>query len=366
MPSSLPISIVLTILCFCIACDQKSGGVVSAGGKTSTDGAPVPQELAIVGFYNVENLFDTIDDPDNSGDDEFLPNAAKRWTAQRYEGKLARLASAIAEMGSTSVIGGPALLGLAEVENERVLRDLITQPALAKSRYDIIHYDSPDRRGIDVGLVYRTELFQPLHSAPLRVSLGMDEDSRERITRDVLYVKGLLLGDTLHVLINHWPSRRGGEEASRPDRAVAASVVRAAVDSIRERNAAAGVILLGDFNDDPTDASLTVTLRAAETRGDAALSGLYNPMVSTFRRGEGTLVYRNNWNLFDQVIVSAGLVENGPDWTLADTRIVRAPYLLQSGGRYDGYPSRTFVGDRYLGGYSDHLPVYAILSRPKA
>ncbi len=311
-------------------------------------------------------MFDVDDDPKNTGDEEFLPGSKKRWTAQRYQEKLAHTAEVVLDMGSEVIPGGPALLGFAEVENALVLRDLIAQAPLTPSGYDVIHFDSPDSRGIDVALIYRRDQFEPLYSRPLRVSLGRSDDGSDQTTRDVLYVKGLLLGDTLHYFVNHWPSRRGGEMASRPGRAAAASVVRTAVDSIRRVVRLADIVIVGDLNDDPTDASVSTTLRAVDRRGNAGQTGLYNPMVALFRRGEGTLGYRDSWNLFDQVIVSEGLAIYGTDWSLRDVRILRKGYLLQPAGRYKGYPLRTFLGDEYIGGYSDHLPTYGILTRPKA
>ena len=368
MRNSLTVILTVAFVLAVESCDLKRARTASADDLVeSADPAPRgPQELAVVGFYNVENLFDTDDDSTNAGDDEFLPTSAKGWTPDKYLEKLGHTADAISDIGSEAAAGGPAMLGLAEVENERVLRDLIAQPALARSGYEAIHYDSPDYRGIDVAFLYRPEYFEPVFSLPLRVALGTSDDGSERTTRDVLYVKGLLLGDTLHYFVNHWPSRGGGEVASRPGRVAAASVVRAAVDSIRGRSPRADIIIVGDLNDDPIDASVTATLRAADRRGKAAGSGLYNPTVALFRRGEGTLGYRGAWNLFDQIIVSQGLAEYSSDWTLREVRILRKAYLLQSTGRSAGFPFRTFVGEEYIGGYSDHLPSYGILTRPKA
>ena len=339
----------------------------STPSATADTPALADEELAVVGFYNVENLFDVDDDPDNRGDDEFLPTAAKAWTAKRYQAKLARLAGVVRDIGAEAAAGGPAILGVAEVENARVLHDLVAQPALAGSRYAVIHFESPDSRGIDVGLIYREALFTPLSSRPLRVRLPSDaaDTTRERTTRDVLFVRGLLGGDTVSVFVNHWPSRRGGEAASRPGRAAAAAVVRQAVDSLQARQPNEDILIVGDLNDDPTDASLTKTLRAVDRRADAGQTGLYNPMVALFRRGEGSLGYRDSWNLFDQIVVSSGLARASDDWSLRDARVYRRGELLQPAGRYKGYPLRTFAGDSYIGGYSDHLPAYAVLTRPR-
>ena len=322
------------------------------------------QELATVGFYNLENLFDVDDDPDNRGDEEWLPDAEKRWTPQRYQEKLARLAGVIAELGGEARPGGPALLGVCEVENARVLYDLIDQPPLANSGYEVVHFQSPDYRGIDCALLYRKDDYTVAAARPLRVDLGTRDDGSARTTRDVLEVRGALRGDSLHVFVNHWPSRRGGEARSRPGREAAARVVRAAVDEMRVADPDVDIAIVGDFNDDPVSPSIATTLRAGARRGEAGQTGLYNPMVSLYRRGEGSLGYRDSWNLFDQIIVSEGLARAGEDWSLRNARVFRDADLLQRSGRFRGYPLRTYVGDDYRAGYSDHLPVYAVLQRP--
>ncbi len=324
------------------------------------------QQQEVIAFYNLENLFDTDDDPQNPGDDEWLPSAAKQWTPQRYQEKLGRLATTIATLGGGASTGGPALLGVCEVENEKVLRDLLTQPPLATSNYGIVHRESPDWRGIDCGLLYRREKFEVIGSQALYVDIGTRSDGSPRTTRDILMVVGQLEGAPLTVFVNHWPSRRGGEAASRPGREAAAQLLRAAVDSIQAADPAMGIIIVGDFNDDPTSPSLAKTLQATGKRGDAAQTGLYNPMTSLYRQGEGSLGYRDSWNLFDQIIVSDNLAQADEGWRLKQARVLRQPNLLQPSGRFKGYPLRTYVGNSYLGGYSDHLPVYAILTRPKS
>ena len=348
-----------------VGCDRRSGGI--AGPEPIEDPAPGgPQETASVAFYNVENLFDTRDDPANDGDDEYLPTADKRWDEARYAKKVDDLARVISELGGGTASGGPALVGLAEVENADVLRDLAAAPALAEADYGVVHYDSPDYRGIDVALLYRRGDFAVLRSRPIAVTLPPREGStRERTTRDILYVKGLLRGDTLHALVNHWPSRGGGEERSRPDRALVAGVVRAAVDSVLAAVPEADVLVVGDLNDDPVDASVREVLGAVDRRDLAVGGALYNPYFAPFRRGEGTLGYRLAWNLFDQIIASAGLAAHGTDWSLREAHVFAPGYLLQDGGTYRGFPERTYVGDDYRGGYSDHLPVYVVLQRPR-
>ena len=341
------------------SCDQKSSEALR------TDFSDQPSDAVVVGFYNLENLFDTDDDPNNFGDDEWLPEAPKHWTPKRYQEKLGRMAKTILDMGNGSFSGGPVLLGVSEIENEKVLRDLIAQPALASSDYGIVHFESADYRGIDNGLIYRKEFFTPLSARPVNIQLPMRPDSTFRTTRDIVYVKGTLLGDTIVCLVNHWPSRSGGEAASRPGRAAAAERNRQIIDSVMTRNPNLDLIVMGDLNDDPKSPSLTKVLRAASRRADAGQTGLYNPMSALYNQGEGSLGYRDAWNLFDQIIVSEGLAKPGDDWTLRNVGVFRKNYLLQQSGRFRGYPLRTYVGDNYKEGYSDHLPVYAVLIRPK-
>jgi len=323
-------------------------------------------EKLTIGFYNLENLFDTDDDRTKSGDDEWLPTASKRWTAKRYQEKLGRLAYVISEIGKEVLPGGPVLLGVCEVENEKVLLDLVAQPALANSNYGVIHFESPDRRGIDNALLYRKDFFTPTASKAVSLTtLGKRDDGTQRTTRAVVYAQGRLLGDTINFLVNHWPSRYGGEARSRPGREAAALLNRRIIDSLRSTNRMADVVLVGDLNDDPKSPSLTKSLRAVGRRADAGQTGVYNPMVSLFNQGEGSLGYRDSWNLFDQIIVSEGMAKASDDWMLRNVRVFRKNYMLETGGRYKGYPLRTYVGDNYKDGYSDHLPVYAVLTRPK-
>ena len=360
-PSAPQLLATLTCLLLAAACKTPAG----TAGDVPARAQDAEREYAVVAFYNLENLFDTDDDPDNGGDDEFLPGSAKQWTPQRYQQKLGRLADVVAQLGGEVARGGPDVLGVSEVENAKVLEDLTRQAPLAGSGYRVVHVESPDFRGIDNGLLYRAERFTPTHTEALRVDLGLRDDGTPRTTRDILYVRGDLAGGELHVLVNHWPSRRGGEAASRPGRAAAARVARRVVDSLRALDPAVDIALVGDFNDDPVSPSLAEVLAAADRRGDAGQTGLYNPMHALYRRGDGSLGYRDSWNLFDQVIVSEGLArDEAGGWRLRDAKVFRRGFLLQPAGRFKGYPLRTYVGDDYRAGYSDHLPVYAVLERP--
>lgn len=318
------------------------------------------QEAVRAAFYNVENLFDTEDNPARQ-DDDFLPDSPKRWTAERYQDKLGKLARVVAALEY------PVLLGLAEVENETVLRDLIKHVDLTEAGYDLVHYDSPDARGIDVALLYRTAFFTPVSSQAIPVTF---EDSDYR-SRDILLVSGTLGRDAkynaLHVLVNHWPSRRGGVAKSEPRRLAAAALARQTVDDLLQTDAAANVILMGDFNDEPTNRSITEGLRATGTVSGSDPSQLFNTVTALDEAGRGTYQFRGNWNMLDQIILSAGLVEDerGVDdyhYLPESAEVFMPDWLLQADGKYVGYPDRTYAGNKYLGGYSDHLPVYVELT----
>lgn len=317
--------------------------------------------VAVTAFYNLENLFDTIDGPNN--DEDFLPTGAYHYTAEVYLDKLTKLASVLSEIGTDLTPDGPALIGCAEVENISVLRDLVKQPAIAGRNYQIVHYDSPDERGIDVALLYNPVYFKTLYSEPLFVELYND-DKTPRYTRDVLYIKGLFKSDTIHLLINHWPSRRGGEEASAPGRAKAASVAKHKIDSLTALDPLAKIILMGDLNDDPVSPSVAKVIGAKGDIKKVKPGQMYNPWMRFFQEGTGTLAYNDAWNLFDQILISSGWLDKKQSgWFYSDSRIFHKPWMEQQSGRYKGYPKRTYDFNRYIGGYSDHFPTYIILLR---
>ncbi|NJK82559.1 MAG: endonuclease/exonuclease/phosphatase family protein [Saprospiraceae bacterium] len=316
-------------------------------------------KVGCIGFYNLENLFDTEDDP-LIDDSEYLPTGSKLWTTEMYESKLNRMAEVIVQVGTEVTPDGLALLGVAEVENRKVLEDLVKNPIIAPRNYDIVHYDSPDARGIDVGLLYQKKYFTVTNSKPLPVIL-FNADSTRRYTRDILLVSGLFDGDTLHVLVNHWPSRSGGEEASRPYREKASSVAKSAVDSLMNSNMNAKIIIMGDLNDDPVSSSIRKVLECKRDVAKIKQGDLYNPMEDLYKRGIGTLAYQDAWNLFDQLIISSGLVQPVGGYQFYKTQIFNKPFMVQKEGQFKGYPLRTHAGSNYLGGYSDHFPVYLFL-----
>ncbi len=316
--------------------------------------------VSLVGFYNLENLYDTVNNP-QVDDDEFLPTANNHYNSHVYLDKLDRLSSVISQMGVDITPDGLALLGVAEIENDTVLTDLIHTSKLKDRNLKFVHYNSPDRRGVDVGMLYNPKYFTVLYSAPLFVQLpGGSKDSY--FTRDVLYVKGILRGDTIHVFVNHWPSRSGGEERSIPARAAAAGVVRKRIDSLMAINPATKLVIMGDLNDDPISPSLTKVIGSKGNKADVKQSDIFNPWVDFYKRGLGTSPYQDAWGLFDQVLVSgAWLDKDQPGYHYMKAVLFKQEFMVQKTGKYRGYSKRTWDGSTYNYGYSDHFPVYVML-----
>ena len=329
-------------------------GVQSANSQNNSKKV----KIVSLGFYNLENLFDTVDDT-LINDEEFLPNGARAWTDERYQEKQANMAYVISQIGIQDVKAGLSLLGVSEIENRKVLEDLVVQPSIKDRNYQIIHYDSPDARGVDVGLLYNPNHFFPLLSRP--IPLVNFEDGKRRYTRDVLYVKGLLDDDTVHVMVNHWPSRGGGPITAN-HRNNGAKLCRSVVDSIFQVVPDAKIFVMGDLNDDPTDESLKSYLRSVHNIKDVRKTGMYNPYEDMFRRGLGSNAYRDAWSLFDQIIISKGVTDKkSKGYQFFKANIFNKLFLVQPNGQYKGYPFRTFSGDTYQSGYSDHFPTYIYL-----
>ncbi len=320
-------------------------------------------QIGLVGFYNFENLFDTLDAP-NVADEEFTPNGPKHYGTELYTDKIGKLAQVVSELGVDLSPDGVAVLGVAEIENRTVLEDFVRHPGVADRNYQIVHYDSPDRRGIDVALLYNPKYFTLTSSSTHPVVLYNDQGERD-YTRDVLLVSGRFGGEPMHFMVNHWPSRRGGEAASQPRRNAAASVCKNLADSIRRQEADAKILIMGDLNDDPVSPSVAEVLRATGKSQRVSADRFYNPMFEYYRKGLGTLAYRDSWSLFDQILLSQPLIDTQTEGYQFYRAFIHNPrYLLQKSGRFKGYPYRAFVGDTYLGGYSDHFPVYLALVRP--
>ena len=279
-----------------------------------------------------------------------------------YKQKLFNMAKVISEIGKEMTATTPALVGVSEIENRKVLEDLVNQEPLLQKDYGIVHFDSPDRRGIDVALLYQKKLFIPTHYKAHPLMIYQDNDKTKRIyTRDQLVVSGMLDGEKIHVIVNHWPSRSGGEARSRPKRIKAAKLNKRIIDSIFSEDPYAKIITMGDLNDDPTSPSVKDVLKAKENREDVKLKELYNPMEEMYNKGIGTLAWRDSWNLFDQVIISKELLERDySSYRFYKAGIDNKCYLANPRGRYKGYPYRSFAGG-FTGGYSDHFPVYIFL-----
>jgi len=315
-------------------------------------------KVVCVAFYNLENLFDTIDDP-NVDDVEFTPQGPSRWDSKRYYAKLSHLADVISQIGDEYTKNGPVFIGVSEVENRRVVEDLVHTPPLKSMGYDIVHFDSPDKRGIDVALLYQPKLFQVKSTKTHTLKMPGIPDF---YTRDILQVDGLLDGELVHVLVNHWPSRSGGEIESAPKRDAAADLCLSAVKAIYKNEPGARIIIMGDLNDDPVDESLIKHLKVKTKLENVMPGDLFDPMWQLFRDGVGSLAYKDSWNLFDQIIVSSALMDKKSDgYRFLKARVFNKKFLLQKDGAYEGYPFRTYGSGVYLGGYSDHFPVYIFL-----
>lgn len=368
-------------------------------------------QSATVAFYNVENLFDTevsagyIDGtlPYNHPDyhvsipvsdiskydtvffqsrytyeniegkkiirplilqDEFSPSGKKVWTQERYERKLNNLSEVIEKLGKEETGTAPVIVGLCEVENRKVVEDLVSQPALKPYDYGVAHFNSFDARGVDVALIYQKSRFSVTDARPYVVETFNDDGSRS-YTRDILRVTGLLDGEEITFLVNHWPSRSGGEKATIHKRQKAAEVMKGIYDEIRAENPNAKIISMGDFNDDPVSPSIKKTLGAKGDKGKVRDSDILNLMEPMFKKGMGTLAYRDSWNLFDQIFITGTLIDNQKkfeSYKVYKTEIFSPNYLLTPEGQYKGYPFRMYGGDTYYAnGYSDHFPVYTIL-----
>lgn len=311
-----------------------------------------PKKITVA-FYNLENLFDTEDDP-TIDDEEFLPTGKNRWDADRYQRKLEHMADVIAQIGDED---GPEVLGVCEVENRKVMQDLIATPKLRDRNYDIVHVNSPDGRGIDVGFFYKKDVFTYLSHRALNVSFA-DEPTLK--TRDILMVKGLLKGDTVYFFVNHWPSRRGGA-ASDGKRKAAATRARGVIDSILTQSPNAKILLMGDFNDEPTNESIKDVLNASGNEKELKDKQLYNAMWDLKQAGRGSHSYQKEWSMLDQMILSQGFLtkkSKGAQYVKKSANIFDADFMKETNEKYKGQPLRTYVGTKYMGGYSDHFPVY--------
>ncbi|MBI2418278.1 MAG: endonuclease/exonuclease/phosphatase family protein [Ignavibacteriales bacterium] len=310
--------------------------------------AAKPDTIAVA-FYNVENLYDVFNDP-KKNDEEFLPEGKKKWTLERFNEKELNLSKVIRGLNDGK---GPDIIGFAEVENKGVLETL-SKKYLFDLRFDVAHIESPDDRGIDVALLYNKTKFKKLAVYGDSVALP-DKYPTRLILHVVLKSKDK---DTLHVFVNHWPSRRNGQDKSEINRVAAASALRKQTDILLAKNPLAKIVIIGDFNDEPENISIKDTLGAGLYTCDSVrqVNVLRNVSWERKSKGEGSLKYRDNWNLLDQIIISKGLNKN---YICGSYTIFRPDYLIQKDGKYAGSPFPTYGGDKHLGGYSDHLAVFA-------
>ena len=302
-----------------------------------------------VAFYNLENLFDTVHD-EGKNDYEYLPDGRNKWDEKKYQSKLEHISTVLSLLATDKVPDGAAVIGMAEVENRRVLEDLLKQPALENRGYQIIHYEGPDERGIDCAIFYNPELFQVTATKLVPYQLANPTD---RPTRGFLIADGKMAGERIAFIVNHWPSRG----AESPARERAGMQVRALKDSLQRLDSKIKIVIMGDMNDDPMDKSMAESLGAKRYAKDVKKKELYNPWWNTLAEGDGTLKYRGKWNLFDQIVFTGNFLNRRPrKLTYESHEIFKRDYLFQTDGKYAGYPNRTQAGGRWLNGYSDHLP----------
>lgn len=366
-------------------------------------------QAAAVGFYNLENLFDTrvsagyidgtrdyqdqfyhinIDRSDIDKYDtvdckckltkenlkgkkvirelilteEFTPDGPKAFDSKKYNQKLKNLSKVISELGASVTKTAPAIVGVVEIESRQVLQDLVEQPSLKPYNYGIVHYNSLDKRGIDCGLIYQKDRFKVTKTKKYELEVYQPNGNRD-YTRDIVRVDGYLDGEMIHVIVNHWPSRRGGEAASSPKREAAGELLKNIYKEIRDSEPNAKIIAMGDFNDDPVSPSIKKSLGAIWKENKLKDDSIFNLMGEMYQKGFGTLAYRDGWNLFDQILVSNPLIGNDYEsFQVYKTEIYSPLYLISKEGSYKGYPNRMYGGDTYrANGYSDHFPVFTIL-----
>ncbi|MCH3881474.1 MULTISPECIES: endonuclease/exonuclease/phosphatase family protein [Tenacibaculum] len=318
--------------------------------------------IRTVGFYNLENLFDTVND--TLKNDEASPiMKIKGDKTTVYKDKLNKLASVIEQLGKEKANTSPAILGVAEVENKQVLEDLTKTDFIKEKGYEVIHFDSPDERGIDVALLYQSKYFKPIHYEAFNPNIYADNFKKN--TRDILLVTGYLDEELIHVIVNHWPSRRSGQAKSNPYREKAAYKVSQIIEKIKEKEENPKIIIMGDFNDDPTNSSFKSVLKTKTKKSNVNEGDIYNPYEDMLRRGFGTLSFRDKVYLFDQIMFTSPLLDKGEkdfsSYKMFKSGIFNKQFLTTNSGKYKGYPKRSFSYGTYTGGYSDHYPVYMYL-----
>ncbi len=319
-----------------------------------------------IAFYNLENFFDTINDPEVNGD-EFTPEGTKKWNDVKYAKKLSNVERVFFDMAAIDK-NYPIVIGVCEIENRNVLEDIVTTPKLAPANYRIAHFDSPEARGVDVAFLYRPDVFKIEGERAVRTIIPSLPDFK---TRDILTMWGTIENEPFFFMVAHWPSRLRGKEASEFLRMAVGEQMRSIADSVMTANPTMKVVAMGDFNDDPIDKSMVKGMGVKLKVGDLAAGDLFAPYGEMLKAGYGTLAYGDAWNIFDNIVVSENLV-NGSTGRLKLQKapgskyygnIFKQPYMLQKEGQFKGYPLRTYVGDNFQGGFSDHFPVYIYIGK---
>ena len=323
-------------------------------------------KIHTLAFYNLENLFDTINDPNKF--DEYSPiMELKSNLEEAYKLKVQNMARVIADIGYADTQNTPSILGVCEVENKMVLEDIVNDSLLKHKGYSIIHYDSSDARGIDVGLLYQKKVFTPLSSSSHELKIYDNQNQKRVYTRDQLLVSGKLEDDFIHIIVNHWPSRRGGEARSRAKRIAAAELNKHLVDSLIVIDPYAKIFIMGDLNDNPNNASVKDVLKPKADKTKARLKDLFNPFSAIYKDGLGTTAYRDSWSLFDQIMMTTPLLEKDySSYRFYKAGIFNKQYLIDQKGKYKGYPFRSWSNGSFSHGYSDHFPVYLYLIKEVA
>lgn len=318
-------------------------------------------KIHTIAFYNLENLFDTINDP-NKFDESSPIMELKANRYQAYQKKVRNMARVLGDIGQDVSKNAPVIIGVSEVENQEVLEDVINDSILKDKNYGIIHYHSPDARGIDVALLYQRQFFSPTSTSSHELKI-YDNLTRKRVyTRDQLVVSGYLEGELMHVIVNHWPSRSGGEAKSQYNRIAAAKLSKYLVDSLQVINPYAKVFIMGDFNDNPNNSSIKKVLKTKRERNDIDFKDIYNPYENFFKDGLGTTAYRDAWSLFDQILLTKPFLEKDYEsFQFYKAGIFNKDYLITTKGTYKGYPFRSWSDGGFSGGFSDHFPVYVYL-----
>lgn len=297
-----------------------------------------------IAFYNLENLFDPLEN-DQTLDKDFTPGGIYNWDDIKYRQKIENLAITISKIGLNRSDTPPVLIGVCEVENKSCLEDLVQSDALKKFDYGYVFHKSPDQRGIHVALLYQKKHFQKIDDKA--ISVNFINQAKEERTRDIIHVKGCLFGKTVHLILNHWPSRTDGTQKTNHKRMSASIIVQNIIEEINNDDKAAKIIIMGDFNDEPSSDSLKAYVQ----------NGFFNPMESFEKQNKGSVKFKGKWIMFDQILFNKNLSD--ADWfDYQSTQIYVEPCLIQKSGRYRGSPKRTYVGNYYQGGYSDHFPVF--------